>query len=73
MGRAHPLTAGIEQDARQQAGLFVGQAERSLDAVVGQDRLDLAPKRPIDDRLLLAGIALVLVHDSHHGRSGSAA
>ena len=63
MGRAHPATAGIEQKSRQQAGLLACPSSGSVDTVIGQDSLDFVPKRFVDDRLMLARIALALVDD----------
>ena len=63
MGRAHPAAVGIEQDPHQQAWLLACPSGGSVDAVLGQDGLDLVPERLVDDGLMLARIALALVDD----------
>src|SRR6266571_3895948 len=63
MRRTHPTALCIEQDPGQQAWLIAGRSIGSIDAVLGEDGLHIVPKRLVDDGLMLAWIALVLVDD----------
>src|SRR5271166_582180 len=63
MRRAHPAALRIEQNPGQQVWLIAGLSIGSVDAVLRKDGLDIVPKRLLDDGLMLARIALVLVDD----------
>ena len=63
MRRAHSAAVRVEQNPRQQAWLVAGLTVGSVNAVSGEDGLDIVPKRLIDDGLMLAWIALALVDD----------
>src|SRR5436190_5913696 len=61
MAGAHPVALRIKQNAGQHAGPVVIAAISPLDAVGAEDDLDLVPKALVDDSLVFAGVALVLV------------
>src|SRR5271156_5027898 len=63
MRRAHPAALGVEQNPHQQAWFIAGLALGSVDAVLGEYGLDVAPMRLIDDGLMLARIAFALMDD----------
>jgi hypothetical protein len=49
MRRAHPTAVRIEQNPGQQVWLIAGLSIGSIDAVLGEDSLHIAPQRLIDD------------------------
>jgi hypothetical protein len=58
----HPLALCVEQDTGQKAWLPVGCSRYSIEALACKQRLHFVPKSLVDKGLMLAEIALVLVH-----------
>ena len=56
-----PLAGGIEEDPCQQARRLCGRAVGPADPVAGENGLNIIPQPLIDDCLMFARIALVLV------------
>ena len=61
MAGAHPLALRIKQNAGQHARPIVGAAISPFDPVGAEDDLDLVPKALVNDGIVFAGVALVLV------------
>ena len=61
--RRHALAVAIHDQSGKQTRLLRGFAERSGLSVAGQLHLDQLPEVGINDRLVLAGVDLVLVRD----------
>src|SRR5262245_19598649 len=61
MRRAHPAALRIEQNSGQQAPFRARYSNASVDAVLREDGLNAVPQRLVDNRLMLAWIALALV------------
>src|SRR5436309_5600974 len=63
MRRAHPAAVSVEQNPDQKAWLLAHLPVGSVDAILGEDGLHIVPEGLVDDGLMLAWIALVLVDD----------
>src|ERR1700727_2122864 len=63
MRRAHSAAGRVEQNSGQQAWLLTGIAVGSVNAVSGENGLNIIPKRLIDDGFMLAWIAFALMDD----------
>src|SRR3954466_6819389 len=63
MAGAHPLALCIEQNADQHARAVVAAAISPFDPVGAEDDLDLVPKVLVNNGIVFAGVALVLVDD----------
>src|SRR5262249_44781095 len=63
MRRRHPRTRIVVDQSREQADLVSAGTGDRLEPVCREPALYLVPERPIDDRRMLAGVAVVLVDD----------
>src|SRR5205807_2772153 len=63
VGRGHAVALAVEQQSGEKARVFHSNAGTALNHVLGKAGLHRIPQRGVDDPLVLAGIALVLVDD----------
>src|SRR5580693_9590058 len=63
MARRHPVAVAIKQHASEEARLPSFSAIAMLGGIARKLRLDCIPYRLIDDRLVSAGIGLVIVNN----------
>src|SRR4051812_47684429 len=61
MAGAHPLALRVKQNAGQHARPVVTAAISTFDPIGAEDDLNLVPEALVDDGVVFAGIALVLV------------
>src|SRR4030088_2081176 len=63
MGRGHAVAFTIEQQPDEQARVLHPNTGAALDCVLGKAGLHGIPRRGVDDRFVLARVALVFVDD----------